>query len=155
MANKRKPSAQYEEKASQLLNAIKIHEDVVRESKDLTAAQKKLVLDGLASDRKHIVNSESKTMEALRYIEGAVVQPFNEMTGPDADKFWQRIAEARLDFQRRDVVREILERNRIKDRVEYEIVIDTEDALLDAGKITAAEAKKLQALVDRYERTER
>jgi hypothetical protein len=154
-ANTRKPSAECEEKARQLLQAITIHEDVVIESRAHTAAQKKLIRDGLARERDRIVSGDSKTLATLHFVEATVLRSFNEASGPDTEKFWERVANAGLAFHRRDVVREILDRNRIKDRIEYDAVIDTADLLTDAGKITAAEAKQLRQLVERYEADER
>jgi hypothetical protein len=154
-ANTRKPSAECEEKARQLLQAITIHEDVVIESRAHTAAQKKLIRDGLARERDRIVSGDSKTLATLHFVEATVLRSFNESSGPDTEKFWERVANAGLAFHRRDVVREILDRNRIKDRIEYDAVIDTADLLTDAGKITAAEAKQLRQLVERYEADER
>lgn len=140
-----------------MVKSRKLHEAVTRESNELSAAEKQLILNAMKIRRSQVTNAKpnAQTLPTLRYIESAVIQAFNEESGPDTEKFWRRISEAGLDFRRRDVVRDILERDRIKDRIEYDIVVDTADTLADMGKVTPAEAKRLQQLVARFERDER
>lgn len=112
------------------------------------------MLGGLEQMRQLIAATPaSKSVKGLAYIEQAVVQPWNESGGEDAEKFWQAAAGAGLDFARRDVLRDVLARKRIKSRPEYEVVVDTVDADEDSGKITADDAAALRKMVAAFERS--
>lgn len=93
-----------------------------------------------------------RNLRSLGYIEQAVIEPWNETTGRDAEAFWRGVAEARLDYQRRDVVCEVLARNEIKDRVEHELVVDTL-AATPMRRLAAGDVASLQRLVDAFQRT--
>lgn len=150
MMAKKKTTGANDERARQLLKALEIHEEVVRTSKELSSEQRKLVLTSLEQERELLTTPRGQTTSALRYSEDAIIGPFNEESGPDADRFWKKVAEAGLDFKRRDVIREILERKRINNRVEYDLVVDLVDTLEDDKKITRAEAQTLRDLAEKY-----
>lgn len=107
----------YAARAAQVLAAMGIYEDVVRDSEELGAAQKKIILRALEQQRRLVAEPEPafRNLESLAYLEQATVQPWNESSGADADEFWRRVAELGLDYRRKDVIREVLKRKRIRD----------------------------------------
>lgn len=143
----------YDERAAQLVKAIDISESLFRSSKGLSKDQKKTVLDGFEDIRAKVTNPEPafRNVKSLAYLEQAVVQPWNEMVGRDADEFWRRAAEAGLDYERRDVIADVLARKRIRDDQEYEVIMDNMDAMADEGKISADQAETLRRLVTAFE----
>jgi hypothetical protein len=56
-----------------------------------------------------------------------------------------------LPFERHDVIREVLERGRIRTRGEYDNVTDGLVVLEQEGRITPAEQQKLEGMLDSYE----
>jgi len=124
---------------------------VIRESKSLSADQKEIALGGLEQMRRLAAAASPSTAKGLADIEAAVVQPWNEEAGADAEKFWEAAREAGLDYVRRDVLRDVLKRKRIKDRLEFEVVVDTVDAREESGEISAGEARDLRKMAAMFE----
>jgi hypothetical protein len=147
-------SKDYATRAAQLASAIAISENLIRDSKSFSPEQKQIMLTGLESMRRMMADAKpaSKTVRSLAFIEQAVVQPWNETSNEDAEKFWQASASAGLDYVRRDVLRDVLSQKRIRDQPEYEVVVDTVDANEDSGKITAAEAAALRRMINAFKR---
>ena len=142
------------ERAAQLRKAIAISADVIRNSKSFGSTQKETMLSGLESIRQLSSAAPStKTGKSLAYIEQAVVQPWNEVANEDAEKFWQAATAAGLEYERRDVLRDVLSRKRIKDQPEFEVIVDTVDASEDSGKITGEEAAALRKMIVAFERS--
>jgi len=139
-------------RTEQLLKAAEISARVIRESKSLSGGQKEIALGGLEQMRQLVAATPASKANGLVYIEQAIVQPWNEESGEDAEKFWQAAQEAGLDYARRDVLRNVLKRKRIKDRLEFEMVADTVDASEESGKISADEARELRKMVAAFER---
>jgi hypothetical protein len=138
--------------AEQLLKAAEISATVMRESRSLSQEQKEIALRGLEQMRGLIAAMpESKTSKGLPDIEQAIVQPWNEESGEDAEKFWKAASAAGLDYTRRNVLQDVLKRKRVKDRQEYEVVIDTLDGDEQEGKITAGQAAELRKLATAFE----
>jgi hypothetical protein len=97
-----------DDRAQQLLKAIGFSEDVIRASETLSSAQKRIMLDGLEKMRTLVSNPEAafKNVRSLAYLEQAVVQPWNEQKGPEAEAFWTRVRAAGLDYQQGKTLRE-------------------------------------------------
>ena len=76
---------------------------------------------------------------------------YNEGGGPDVEEFWRRVQEAGLPFERKDVLRIVLNRDRVRTRSEYDIVIDTAIPASQTGRITEEQCSRLLQLAENYE----
>jgi len=76
---------------------------------------------------------------------------YNEGGGPDVDEFWRRVQEAGLPFERKDVLGNVLKRDRIRTRSEYDIVVDTAIPASQTGRITEEQCLRLLQLAEEYE----
>ena len=94
--------------AGRLLKAMDISEAVIAASRTFTARQKDQMGRSLAEMRGLVENPapQFRNPRSLAFIEQAVVQPWNETGGADADAFWAAAASAGLDFQRGKTLRE-------------------------------------------------
>jgi hypothetical protein len=91
------------------------------------------------------------SMRSLSSLEEAFFGYWNEAQGPHVEQFWAAIAERGLPFERHDVIREVLERGRIRTLGEYDHVTDGLVLLEEEGRITSAERKKLEQMLAEYE----
>jgi len=94
------------------------------------------------------------SLESLAYVEDAFFTYWNEASGDHVERFWRLVAEQGLPFKRRDVVREVLNRGRINDDIEYQQVTDGLVILQQIGKITAGEANRLSMMLREFEERE-
>jgi len=86
------------------------------------------------------------TNRSLAYLEQAFFTYWNEASGKHVDRFWRLVAERGLPFERKDAVRDVLVRGRIKTELEYELITDA------MGKISLAEKKKLSEMLAEFEK---
>lgn len=141
----------YDEAAAALVRAIDIGEEV------LTRASKVENRDDLVAfgkeTRRMALSPEPafRKVASLRYLEDAFFTYWNESAGKHIATFWKRIAEAGLPYRPRDIVREVLDRGRIRNRQEYDNVQDWMVVGEQEGRFTAAESETLSRLLGEYE----
>lgn len=90
-------------------------------------------------------------LRSLAYLEEAVLTRWNEHSGPNVERFWQLAKEQGLPFERRDIIREILDRGHIRNDIEFEAATDALMILRDIGKISDEEAQKLKDMIGAFE----
>ena len=90
-------------------------------------------------------------LRGLAQLEDIFFTEWNEGSGEEVERFWQLVAERGLPFQRRDIVREVLERGRINSEMEYQTVTDVIVIQEQLGRITPAEADKLGRILGQFE----
>ena len=92
-----------------------------------------------------------KKLASLKYIEQDTFTFFKEGNGETVEYFWQQIAKENLGYIREDKLRKIIERGKIKGRIEYELVIDSIVAAEQEERITKQEAKQLSEMIGEFE----
>ena len=133
----------------QLTKLIEINEQILGGSNALTAKQKQIALAGVGSYRKALEPPIST--RGLDQIESDLLLAWNESSGADATAFWKRVETAGMPYRQRDVLREILERGKIRNRVEYDVLADTMEERAQEGAITQDERGRLRAMMNQYE----
>jgi len=133
----------------QLTQLIEINEQILRGSNALSPKQKQIALAGVGRYREALDPPIGR--RSLDQLESDLLLAWNESTGPDANAFWKRLEEASLPYLRRDVLREILERRKIRNRVEYDLLADTMEERAENGSITQDERGRLRAMMNQYE----
>ncbi|MFL5227169.1 MAG: hypothetical protein ACJ8C7_02690 [Microvirga sp.] len=94
-------------------------------------------------------------LRGLTQLESIFFTEWNEGSGEDVERFWKRVAERGLPFQRRDIVREVLTRGRINSETEFQTITDGIVILQQMGHISAAEADKLGRMIEQFEQRAR
>jgi hypothetical protein len=145
------PSAEYMARARALAQAVDIagavRATVQGESQEDALAFERL----LVKDKALTPEPPFASLESLAYLEDAFFTYWNEASGEHIERFWQLVAERGLPFQRRDVVREVLNRGRIKDDIEYQHVTDGVVILRQSGRISREEADRLSMMLKQFE----
>lgn len=93
-----------------------------------------------------------KSLASLKYDIESVFTYFQEGTGPTVEYFWNKIAEKELDYTRENRLKKILERGKIKGRIEFEYVIDMFVVAQQNGMITRDEALQLSDMIEKFEK---
>ncbi len=112
-----------------------------------------MVTTNLENDKNRITNAEKKfrTLGSLKYHVEAVFTFFQEGTGEAVEYFWKRIEEEGLDYERVNKLEKILNKGKIKGRIEYDYVIDMILVAEQKQLITTEELKKLNQMIGEYE----
>jgi hypothetical protein len=91
------------------------------------------------------------TLKSLTYLEDAFFTYWNEASGAHVERFWQQVAERGLPFQRKELVREVLARGRIRNEMEYQTIVDSWLIQQQLGRISEAEAQRLSGILEKFE----
>lgn len=150
-----KQKRNYAEEAERLSKAIDIAID----------AFTKFIPDGVSEEfRQHMIKCYNewksrvlhpepkyRTLASLKYSIDDVFTYFQESSGPTADYFWKEVNNAQLGYAREDKLRKILDRGKIRGRIEYDFATDAIVAAQQAGRINAEEASRLSGMIGVYE----
>lgn len=151
MNNKRS----YQEEVDKLCRAIDLSIEAYTEypPKGWTADIIKKVASNLKDHKKRILEAEKKfrTMASLKYDVEAVFTYFQEAAGETVEFFWKRVKEERLDYTRENKLEKILNRGKIRGRIEYEFVTDLIVVAEQTGLTTIDGTRKLSHMLGEYE----
>lgn len=90
-------------------------------------------------------------LKSLAYLESAYFTYWNEAPFEAHVKvFWERVANEGLPFKRKDVVRELLERGRIRSDLEYEYANDLIPGQRQLGMLTDDEEIRIAEMIEAY-----
>lgn len=113
----------------------------------------KQFVDVYLDSKTRALNPEPKfrKIASLKYLINDVLIFFQESSGEAVELFWKNIQSESLGIAREDKLRKILDRGKIKGRIEYETAVDSIVAAQQIGRITGEEAAKLSELIGNYE----
>jgi hypothetical protein len=143
----------YQERAVRLAKTIDIAEKVIIDSKSLDKKTRTHFLKW-GREIKHIVlnpEPQFKKVASLKYLEDDFLIYWNEADGEDIEKFWTELYKNGIDFERKDTLRAVLKRKRIKDIHEYDNVIDNIVVAEQIGRIDKNQVKELNQLIEEFE----
>ena len=89
-------------------------------------------------------------LRGLAELENIFFTSWNEGSGEDVERFWQLVAERGLPFERKDIVRDALNRGRINNEMDYQAITDSIVIQQQMGKISAAEAERLDKMLGQF-----
>lgn len=100
-----------------------------------------------------ILNPEPKFRKivSLKHHVQNVFTYFQESGGEAVEYFWKLLDKENLGYTRKDKLRKIIERGKIKGRTEYDLVVDCMVAAEQAKRITAQEANQLSEMLGKFE----
>jgi len=94
---------------------------------------------------------EFRKSTSLNYHIRNVLTIFQEGSGEAVEHFWQQLSKENLGYVREDKLRKIINRGKIRGRIEYELVVDSIIAAQQEKRITEAEVKKLSKMLGEFE----
>jgi hypothetical protein len=94
---------------------------------------------------------EFRKLASLKYIVNDILTFFQESKGEAVESFWKKVNEENLGYKREDKLRKILNRGKIRGRLEYELAIDSIVAAEQEGIITKEDSSLLGQLIDKYQ----
>ena len=94
---------------------------------------------------------EYRNLASLKYQVDNVFTFFQEANGEIVEYFWKQISKENLGYLRKDRLRNIINRGKIKGRVEYELVVDLLVVAEQEGRISAPEARLLSDMIGDFE----
>jgi|TARA_R110000823_G_C15657709_1_gene471688 hypothetical protein len=103
--------------------------------------------------KERILNPEIKfkTIASLKYDIADVFTMFNESTGKEIEYFWEQIKMQNLEYKREDKLNKILNRGKIRGKIEFDYITDIIVPAEQENRITKVEAKKLGEMLYEFE----
>lgn len=145
----------YEEQAKRLVVAIEIAINSLQilppSNWDETSIQQ--AINTYLSFKNSLINPEPRyrNIKSLRYLENDVFTYFQESSGKTVDFFWEQINRWGLDYQRENKLVKIVKREKIRNQLEYDFIIDVLVPYQQEGIISIEEANLLNQLIAEYE----
>jgi hypothetical protein len=144
----------YQEEAAKLIRAI----DIAVESfekycpNDLDERSLKHIISCYKGWKDELLHPLPQYMNlaSLKYQIENVFTSFQEGAGETVEYFWKRIKEEGLDYVRENRLKKILDRGRIKGRLEYDYVTDMIVVAEQVGLTTSEEAFRLGHMLDEF-----
>jgi len=93
-----------------------------------------------------------KSLASLKYQIESVFTYFQEATGETVEYFWKKLQERNLGYERVNKLEKILNRGKIKGRIEYDYVKDMIFVAEQVGLTSKEESSKLSEMLDEYEK---
>lgn len=114
----------------------------------------KIVTYQLMEEKSTVIHAEPKfrNLSSLKYSIKTVFTYFQEASGPAVEHFWNKIEEAKLGYKRINHLEKILERGKIKNRIEFEYVTDMVVSAQQLKMITQHEAQNLKFMLGEFEK---
>jgi hypothetical protein len=147
----------YEEQSGYLIGAIDIAIEAVQNihPKGFNQKHVDIFLESYFGWKKRIMESEPKfrNLTSLKYDIVNVFTYFNEASGPTVDLFWNMIKEQNLPYERVNKLAKILSKQKIKNRIEYDYVIDAMVPFKQQGMISEDDFQLLNKLLGDFEKS--
>jgi hypothetical protein len=146
--------SKYEERAHKLAKAVDIAEQVIRESEAFHAGLAKPMLDFGAKVKHMALNPEPqfKKLVSLKYLENDFFIFWNESTGPEVDKFWDRVYESKIGYVRKDAIQDVLKRKKIKNIREFDFITDNIVVYEQTGRLNHEQVIELNDYIGEFEK---
>jgi len=146
----------YKEQANALSEAIDIAIDSVKKfpPKGFDETHLNHFITTYLEFKNNALNPEPqyRNSQSLAYIKSDVFTYFQEGSGDAVNDFWKQVGERNLGFLRENKLVKILKREKIKNRIEYDFLIDVIVPYQQEGLINAAEAKQLAKMLAEFEK---
>lgn len=144
----------YQERAERLGKAIDIAEKIISQSLEMEFSLKKAMLSFGNTTKNDALNPEPefRKIASIKYLEDDFLIYWNEAKGSDIESFWKEIYSKKIGFERKDVIELVIKRNKIKNKNEYNTIIDTIVVAEQIGRITTEQREILSELIGQFEK---
>lgn len=145
----------YDTEAIKLAKAIDIAIDSFTKypPKDFTKENLDHFVNVYSLWKESILNPEPKfrKIASLKYHLQDVFTYFQEGAGEAVEHFWKQLDKENLGYVREDKLRRVIDRGKIKGRIEYDLVVDSIVASEQVRRITLEETKLLSKMLSEFE----
>lgn len=143
----------YDERAKQLVRTIEIAKEVINTSPSFPNDLKSHILNFGIECKRLALNPEPqfRKVESLKFLENDYLTYWNESDGEHIEQFWKQVYHAEIDFERKDTIRIVLKRGRIKDIHEFDNITDNLVAAEQIGRINSEQAELLSNYLGEFE----
>lgn len=145
----------YKEKAKNLSQAIDIAIATIQEipPKGFNKSHIEQFIDTYLDAKNKAINPEPQfaNTKSLKYIIDEVFTYFQEASGETVNVFWKRINENELPYKRKNKLAKIFKRKKIKNKTEYDFVIDVILPYQQEGLINEDEVSLLNTFIKDFE----
>ncbi|QMU30609.1 hypothetical protein [Adhaeribacter radiodurans] len=145
----------YQEEVAKLIRAIEIAVDSFEKycPKDLDKTSHEHVISCYKGWKEELLHPLPQYMNlaSLKYFIEDVFTYFQESSGETTEYFWKRINNEALGYERENKLKKILDRGRIKGRIEFDYVTDMMVVAEQVGLTTKEESIRLGNMLDKFE----
>lgn len=145
----------YTEQALDLAKAIDIAVSSIQKFpyKDWSEANILHIINTYNSWKEDALNPEPKykNVKSLSYVVDSVFIWFDEASGEGVDYFWESIKLANLPYKRKNKLGSVLKRQKIKNQIEYDFIVDVIVPYQQEGLIGKEEVVVLNKLLAEFE----
>ena len=103
--------------------------------------------------RNKVLNPEPlfHNLTSLRFIKSDILRYFQEGSGKAVDVFWKDINAKKLDIVRENRFEKVIKRGKIKNQIEYDIIIDLYNSYIETNILSTMEIDKINHLISNFE----
>ena len=143
----------YQERADRLAKAVDIAVKIINESKRFDNASKIPMINLCNQIKQMALNPEPqfKKVASIKYLENDFLTFWNESTDKEVDTFWIELYKNGIDFERKDTIKTVLKRGKIKDIHEYDNIVDNIVVAEQIGRINKEQAIELSQMIGDFE----
>ena len=145
----------YQEEANKLITAIDIAIEAFKLEcpPDFEKRHQEHTISCYTNLKESCLNPDAqfRNLASLKYSINDVFTYFQEGTGKTVEYFWKKIDEANLDYKRENKLEKILNRGKIKGRIEFDYVTDMIVVAEQVGMTSKEETIKLSVMLGEYE----
>jgi hypothetical protein len=100
-----------------------------------------------------VINPESQfhNLTSLKLIKSDILTYFQESSGKAVDVFWKEINEKKLGIIRENRFEKLIKRGKIRNHIEYDMVIDLYNAYIETNMLSIMEIDKINDLISNFE----
>ena len=143
----------YQERAERLSKAVDIAVKIVNESEQFGDDFKTPMINFCNQLKQMALNPEPqfKKVASIKYLENDFLTYWNESTDKEVDKFWIEIHKNGIDFEKKDTIKTVLKRGKIKDINEFDNLIDNIVVAEQIGRINQEQIIELNRMIGDFE----
>ncbi|MBB3696568.1 hypothetical protein KMW28_23945 [Flammeovirga yaeyamensis] len=143
----------YQERAERLAKAVDIAVKILNESDRFHNDSKTPMINLCNQIKQMALNPEPqfKKVASIKYLENDFLTYWNESADKEVDKFWTELYKNGIDFERKDTIKTVLKRGKIKDIYEYDNIVDNIVVAEQIGRINKEQTTELSQMIGDFE----
>ena len=143
----------YQERAERLSKSVDIAVKIVNESEQFGDDFKTPMINFCNQLKQMALNPEPqfKKVASIKYLENDFLTYWNESTDKEVDKFWIEIHKNGIDFEKKDTIKTVLKRGKIKDINEFYNIIGNIVIAEQIGWIDQEQIIELNRMIGDFE----
>lgn len=95
---------------------------------------------------------EFHNLTSLKYVRNDILTYFQEGSGDAVEAFWKEIKNKKIRVVRVNRFEKIIKRGKIKNQIEYDIIIDLYNSYIENNMLSVMEIDKINDLISDFEK---